>query len=556
MKSAFEKLIRNTDYMQNVTQFLEVKGDQVHCKNPQSIENIRSLVACIGPPGAGKSTLCNSLFSVEHGSKLTFFEPSASITSYTKGLWVLSNQTRMALPGNLRWEVMDMEGFQVDLASSWKMAMVLSLLAEIVIFCNRDARCDNLFKAATVFEKGRELSTTFGMKPVTTQIFVQIEEGTAEEDKADVVKKIREVIPGIEIIPFEIPQIRNKNKKDHEFVTFHAEVLDATKVIVKKFKFTGGDAVASKARSVANLLEAFNEGDFLKVADMSSDLLKTDCERIFKAHLAIYRNEQIQRALLLKLKSLETSLEEFAGTVAPFTCDFTQSNFYVVGRSEEFIEKLLDELMAKEKIDPLQFYRPMYNDKIQDLQVQKEREAKITNQAEKEFMNEVNEVIEASKALLLKHIGTLKFHQKIEGDGSKWLKSKEMDIKGKKLRFVPDYTSYFLFVQAQQVALQSMWAAQVAKAQWKAPCAAIGRMECTAGHKLKDQPAIICDKKMKDEMGNEMVCGGQWYWVDGPEQYSMCNGKCQTVKRMDPGLICYKCKANLLCQVRTSDYFP
>jgi hypothetical protein len=40
--------------------------------------------------------------------------------------------------------------------------------------------------------------------------------------------------------------------------------------------------VASKARSVANLLDAFNEGDFLKVADMSSELLKTDCERLFK----------------------------------------------------------------------------------------------------------------------------------------------------------------------------------------------------------------------------------------------------------------------------------
>lgn len=41
-----------------------------------------------------------------------------------------------------------------------------------------------------------------------------------------------------------------------------------------------------------------------------------------------------------------------------------------------------------------------------------------------------------------------------------------------------------------------MWEAQVAKAQWKAPCAAQGRMECTAGHKLKMEPAIICDKKV------------------------------------------------------------
>jgi hypothetical protein len=118
--------------------------------------------------------MCNALFAVEYGTRATLFEPSASITSYTKGLWVISSQIRMQLKGNMRWEVMDMEGFQVDMASSWKMAMVMSLLAEIVIFCNRDARCDNLFKAANVFQKGRELSTKFGMKPVTKQIFVQV----------------------------------------------------------------------------------------------------------------------------------------------------------------------------------------------------------------------------------------------------------------------------------------------------------------------------------------------------------------------------------------------
>ena len=45
---------------------------------------------------------------------------------------------------------------------------------EIVIFCNRDARCDQLFKAATVFEKGRKLSVQLGMKPVTSQVFIQV----------------------------------------------------------------------------------------------------------------------------------------------------------------------------------------------------------------------------------------------------------------------------------------------------------------------------------------------------------------------------------------------
>lgn len=90
---------------------------------------------------------------------------------------------------------------------------------------------------------------------------------------------------------------------------------------------------------------------------MSSELLKTDCERIFKAQLAIYKNQQIQRALTLPLKDLDTSFENWMGAVPPFTCDFTQSNFFVVGRSEEVIEKIFDELMKAEKVDPAEYYR-------------------------------------------------------------------------------------------------------------------------------------------------------------------------------------------------------
>lgn len=70
----------------------------------------------------------------------------------------------------------------------------------------------------------------------------------------------------------------------------------------------------------------------------------------------MYRNEQIQRALMLPLKSLDTKLEEFMGNVPPFTVDFAQSNFYVVGRSEEFCEKLLADLLLAEKVDPANYY--------------------------------------------------------------------------------------------------------------------------------------------------------------------------------------------------------
>lgn len=41
---AMEKLTRNTDYMINVQQFIEVKNEQVHIKSRDCLSNIRSLV--------------------------------------------------------------------------------------------------------------------------------------------------------------------------------------------------------------------------------------------------------------------------------------------------------------------------------------------------------------------------------------------------------------------------------------------------------------------------------------------------------------------------------
>lgn len=59
-----------------------------------------------------------------------------------------------------------------------------------------------------------------------------------EELRNTVVQKIQEMIPNVEIVPFEIPQIRNKNKKNHEFITFHEEIKEAVEdSLIKKFHF-------------------------------------------------------------------------------------------------------------------------------------------------------------------------------------------------------------------------------------------------------------------------------------------------------------------------------
>jgi hypothetical protein len=113
----------------SAAQYVEVDEDVVRIVDENLIDQNRYLVAVVGPPGAGKSTTCNTLYHIAFGSTDSFFEPSASPTSFTKGLWLLSSEARLKLPANINWECVDMEGFQVDLMSSWKMAMVLCVLS-------------------------------------------------------------------------------------------------------------------------------------------------------------------------------------------------------------------------------------------------------------------------------------------------------------------------------------------------------------------------------------------------------------------------------------------
>jgi ABC-type lipoprotein export system ATPase subunit len=57
------------------TQYVEVNDNEVKIVNQNLLENTRRLVAVIGPTGAGKSTMCNTLYHIAFGTKNSFFEP-------------------------------------------------------------------------------------------------------------------------------------------------------------------------------------------------------------------------------------------------------------------------------------------------------------------------------------------------------------------------------------------------------------------------------------------------------------------------------------------------
>lgn len=230
--------------------------------------------------------------------------------------------------------------------------MVLPIIAEIVIFCNRDARYDALLKTAMVFQRGLELSASIGMNPVTQQIFVQIDEGTEEEQVNQVIERVTAIVPHIPLVPFQIPQIRNRNKKNHAFITTHEEIVGAVEQSVfsrLEFPFSPAfkDGIGGKDIYLAKMLKELNEGghlDFLSENDLNDDLLRADMGRIyltatgrFQIQLASYLSAELERGN--SEDDLSLLLENFlANKENQFCPRYRDSPFFVVGKSEKIVE--------------------------------------------------------------------------------------------------------------------------------------------------------------------------------------------------------------------------
>lgn len=95
------------------------------------------------------------------------------------------------------------------------MVMILSILAEVVIFCNRDARNDALYKAVDFFSKGIIQCKNLAMPPITKQVLVQVDRKKFNDKKAlqeitDKIKTILKDMPEITVVAFFIPQVSTK----------------------------------------------------------------------------------------------------------------------------------------------------------------------------------------------------------------------------------------------------------------------------------------------------------------------------------------------------------
>ena len=138
------------------------------------IKNVNSFIACIGPPGAGKSTFCSNYYKYLYKVKSDYFESSSAALTFTKGIWMINDYERRKIPIMIKKDLLDVEGFQVDNIKCWKYVMIIAFLSTDLIILNRNARYDDVKKVIKIIENSLKKMMNQKIPRIIRNIYIQM----------------------------------------------------------------------------------------------------------------------------------------------------------------------------------------------------------------------------------------------------------------------------------------------------------------------------------------------------------------------------------------------
>ena len=137
------------------------------------LRTVNSFIACLGPPGSGKSTFCSNYYKKLYKVKNDYFESSDEDQSFTKGIWIVSDAERRKIPIMIKKDLLDVEGFQADAAKCWKYVMIIAFLSTELLILNRDARYDSVKKVIKIIENSLKKMKEKKMPRILKTIYIQ-----------------------------------------------------------------------------------------------------------------------------------------------------------------------------------------------------------------------------------------------------------------------------------------------------------------------------------------------------------------------------------------------
>lgn len=137
------------------------------------LKSVNSFIACIGSPGTGKSTFSSNYYKILYNVKNDYFESSNNYITFTKGIWMISEEERRKIPKYIEKDILDVEGFEIDKSKSWKYIMVIALLSNDLIILNRNQRYDEVQKVIKIIQIGLKKMQEKNIPRILKRIYIQ-----------------------------------------------------------------------------------------------------------------------------------------------------------------------------------------------------------------------------------------------------------------------------------------------------------------------------------------------------------------------------------------------
>jgi len=167
------KIDNNTLNNEGIIEIINIDKNGKIILKKDIFQNVNQFVSCIGAISSGKSTFSSNYYKKLFNVRNDYFEISNQSTSFTKGIWMISDQERRKIPNYIFKDILDVEGFQFDENKSWKYVMIIAFLSSELIIFNRNEKYDIVGKIIKTIEKGLKKMEKLYIPRMLKVIYIQ-----------------------------------------------------------------------------------------------------------------------------------------------------------------------------------------------------------------------------------------------------------------------------------------------------------------------------------------------------------------------------------------------
>lgn len=336
----------NVEINKGIVQLISKVNEIIKIKK-ELLKNINSFIACLGQPGVGKSTFGSNYYKKLYRVKNDYFESSDGIETYTKGIWMITDEERRKIPQYISKDFLDVEGFQIDDPNSWKYVMIIAFLSTDLIILNNQPRYDEVKKMIKIIEKSLKKMQQMNMPRILKRIYIQTIKESKNQNIEELLEKFGYDKKVFQMIKFQyiylpfIP-IEEREKELMKYPKYKKNFEEILNILNSTNKYNSVD-------SLINYIDSFNEALNGNKLFNNQTILK-DIEIDFNGVYSRYQNklkiELIQKIPnLKKVSKLDETFNDFIKKQTNLSFEFKINNedftFYGSSRTyDDFYEQL------------------------------------------------------------------------------------------------------------------------------------------------------------------------------------------------------------------------